>query len=106
VDLQDGQRGYVITGKTSFLAPWTRARQLIPDRERELASLIQDPDQRGRYDAISASVNHYEKTWAVPTVALARTNRAAVVRMITTGTGKHETDHIRSMFDAFLFAND
>src|SRR5439155_11873832 len=38
IDLETGQRGFIITGQESFLAPWAKARRGIPGKERALAS--------------------------------------------------------------------
>lgn len=57
VDAETGQRGYVITGDTAYLAPYRRALVEIPASLRELRALTADnPAQLRREEALSASL--------------------------------------------------
>ena len=40
VDLETGQRGFVITREERFLEPWKAARTAFPEQARELVDLV------------------------------------------------------------------
>jgi CHASE3 domain sensor protein len=42
VDLETGQRGFVITGQEQFLEPWRTARTALPEQARALEQLLAD----------------------------------------------------------------
>jgi signal transduction histidine kinase len=105
IDLETGERGYIVTGQRRFLEPWATALRGIPAKERALSSLLRDPGQQRREQAIARAIGTYSRTWSIPTVTLARTDLAAAVREIATGMGKRKTDHIRALFTGFLLEN-
>jgi len=45
-DIESSVRGYILTGNTTFLAPYETALIKIPDQQRLLVSLISDPKQK------------------------------------------------------------
>ena len=40
IDLETGLRGYALTGRRQFLAPYEKARARLPAQERQIARLI------------------------------------------------------------------
>src|SRR4051812_15911128 len=48
VDLETGQRGFLITGQERFLQPWEAARSAIPGAREHLLALTQVPAQHRR----------------------------------------------------------
>ena len=82
LDLETGQRAYVITGRRSFLAPWDAALRGYPAAARELRALAVDPPQRRRVDhsatyaSMSARIRSARRRWG-GTTASARRSRAA-----------------------------
>ena len=48
IDLESGQRGFIITGDPSFLAPWEAGRRALPERAAALAAMADDPGQAAR----------------------------------------------------------
>lgn len=49
IDVESGQRGFIITGDPSFLAPWEAGRRrALPARVAALADMADDPGQSAR----------------------------------------------------------
>ncbi|HZO96231.1 MAG TPA: CHASE3 domain-containing protein [Gaiellaceae bacterium] len=105
IDLETGERGFVVTGRQSFLRPWEEARRQIPAKERTLRALVRDPARRERVLELERAIDRYLRTWSVPTVTLARADLAAAVGEIATGVGKAQMDLIRALFADFLRDN-
>jgi len=112
VDMESGQRGFLITGKAEFLQPF---EQGLSDSKKYLEELREVT--RGGYDAreMAAKIDRLrEKTeqWqeqaGKPEIALRRTlNRAGssmedVIRMLEEGAGRHYIDNIRTQLKAFI----
>jgi len=102
LDLETGQRAYVITGNRAFLAPWDRALRAYPAQVDELRRLVADPAQRRRVDGIGAAMNDYVDDWSQPVVVLVPVDRAAAAARVATGGGKRRVDALRARFDTFL----
>ena len=102
IDLETGERGFVITRRESFLGPWHAARRSIPRETRRLIGLTDDPRQRRRVSAIARSVNSYVRHYSVPLVDLARSGDPAATSVAVTAHGKRLVDAIRGRFDSFV----
>src|SRR4029453_7540574 len=49
LDLETGQRGFILTRQPRFLMPWQQAREELPQQERALLELVRgDSVQEGR----------------------------------------------------------
>src|SRR5262245_54300768 len=60
VDMETGQRGFVITGEEGFLQPWRAAQAALPEQTRALAQLVAgDPAQQSRVRRISQEATSY-----------------------------------------------
>ena len=54
-DAETGQRGYLLTGREDYLAPYLDAKQALPAEFSSLAALLsQDPAQRARLETLKA----------------------------------------------------
>ena len=105
IDLETGERGFVVTGQQRFLEPWASARQEIPLKEGELRALVRESGQRQRVEGIVAAIGSYERTWSTPIVTLAQSDVAAAVQEIARGAAKRQMDGIRALFATFLAEN-
>ncbi|NIA54403.1 diguanylate cyclase [Massilia sp. TW-1] len=96
-DAETGQRGYVITGDASFLAPYDAATAEIPDALRRLAALADGPDER----ATQAEIDRYARLKLdelAKSIALRRADGLpAAAAVVANGTGKAYMDRLRAL---------
>lgn len=71
-DLESGQRGFIITGDPSFLAPWDAGRRALPERLAALAAMADDPSQAARARQLKTDVLAYITDYSLPLVEAAR----------------------------------
>ena len=95
-----GSRGYVLTGKKSFLSPLEVSQKTINDECLRLKALTKDnPVQQSRADSllfyIDKKLNFSKNTIAV----LEQNGAAAAAALIETEEGKKYTDQIRRIVD-------
>jgi signal transduction histidine kinase/DNA-binding response OmpR family regulator/CHASE3 domain sensor protein len=103
IDAQAGQRGFVITGQESFLAPWRNARKNLPLQERSLDHLVGgNPAQERRAREIVRAIDSYLTTYSLPLVATAREDRLRAREIIAAGHGNRRVDAIRGQFDRLV----
>jgi signal transduction histidine kinase len=102
VDLETGERGFVITHRERFLVPWNAARKAIPGQSRRLVRLTDDARQRRRALGIARAVASYVRDYSVPLVNAARRSDPSASSVVTTVAGKRRVDAIRSRFDSFV----
>jgi len=99
LDLETGQRGYVITADERFLEPWRGARQTLPGAlavfER---AAVRVGEQRVaatfRVAALSYLLEYSERV-----VRLAGRDLAAARSVTSTGEGKRRVDRLRALLD-------
>ena len=109
VDLETGQRGFVITQKEQFLKPYimgnVKFNKLIAI-EMELVS--DNPGQVIALKKIKALVNKWKELAAIPEIAMARrisqasVDAAYLQEVLSKGTGKRLMDEIRLMLDEII----
>ncbi len=103
LDLDTGLRGFVLTGKSDLLGPWTTAHAALPGRLkafRRLASTTSD--ERRRAEDLIAAIDQYVSGYAEPVVEIARTTPAASRTAIVRVEGAQELAGIRRRFGEFL----
>ena len=96
-DAETGQRGYLLTGQESYLAPYTAAGPEATRHVRALQSLTADnPAQQARV-ATLAKLTDTRLAVIAETIRLYRSGqRDAAVTLIESGSGKRAMDTIRS----------
>jgi signal transduction histidine kinase len=106
VDLETGERGFIITGDASFLQPWYAARAAFPGQAAALERLAAEHSagQRIRAQQIRTATDAYIREYSVRVVAAARHDRPAVQTVAVTMDGKHRVDVIRARFTTFMAA--
>jgi signal transduction histidine kinase len=104
IDLETGERGFLITGDERFLNPWEAARVAIPGVSRDLVRLAVVPAQDRRARQIAAAIGSYLRDYAVPLVAAARRNDASARSRARADEGKRLVDGIRARFDRLTAA--
>jgi CHASE3 domain sensor protein len=88
IDLETGQRGFVITRRQQFLEPWDAARAAFPREAEALADLVDDPIQQARIRRIIQSARAYIRDYSIPLVSAARRNRPSARSLAATAEGK------------------
>ena len=101
VDMETGERGFVITGDERFLDPFRTARARIPALAREMAAPLRAPAQRALARRIAGDVDVYRRDWLEPVITRARDDRDAAAALVATGEGKRRLDAIRDLFGDF-----
>jgi signal transduction histidine kinase len=103
VDLETGQRGFVITGQERFLDPWHDAQIAAPGQAATLERLVAgNPEQLARSQRIAQAITSYLRDYSLPLVATARRDLAAAQTVAATEEGKRRVDAIRAEFDRFM----
>jgi signal transduction histidine kinase len=102
VDMETNQRGFIITGEKSFLAPWEVARQRLPERLTALRNMVDDPGQATRAKQLETEALAYVNDYAVPLVDAARRGDAWVRSLPAMDEGKRRMDALRQRLDAYL----
>jgi len=104
VDMETGQRGFIITGKDDFLEPYERARASIADLIKQEKQLISDnPPQVKLLEEIEASIQEWQETAAAPAIALRRKVSEAGVdayhlqEILSLGVGKRLMDRVMAL---------
>jgi signal transduction histidine kinase len=104
IDLETGQRGFVITRQERFLRPWRAARTALPERLSELERFADSPEQARRLRRLRQSVEAYIEDYSVPLVNDARRGEPSAASVAATEAGKRRVDGIRAQFDRFRAA--
>ena len=103
VDLETGQRGFIITGQERFLQPWHDAQVAFPDQARNLQQLVADnPEQQARAQRLTQQIDSYLLDYSIPLVTAAYQDPAAARSEAATDEGRRRTDAIRTEFDQFV----
>jgi signal transduction histidine kinase/CHASE3 domain sensor protein len=103
LDLETGQRGFILTRQERFLQPWQAARASFPVRARTLVALVSDdppsaPLARGIVRAERAYIDDY----SAPLIEAARRGEGSADSTATAVAGKQRVDALRAQFDRLL----
>ncbi|HSO01044.1 MAG TPA: CHASE3 domain-containing protein, partial [Gaiellaceae bacterium] len=100
LQLQSGQRGFLLTGDRTFLRAYEEAGRELADAMLALDSFgPEGADQRARVAELRASISAFYDTWSQPLIRLAGTDLAAARQRVLTGTGERAIARIRVLFD-------
>jgi CheY-like chemotaxis protein/CHASE3 domain sensor protein len=102
-DAETGQRGYLLTGREGYLAPFLDAKHLLPGEFSSLAALIgDDPGQRTRLETLKALAAE-KIDELTETVELRRAGQAdAALNLVLTDRGKNTMDRIRAVTEEMI----
>ena len=105
LDLETGQRGFLITRQTEFLVPWEEARAALPGEGLALMQLVKgDPAQEARARTIVAAAHAYVHDYSVPLVHAAEQNDPSAKTVAVTAEGEARVNAIRAEFAQLLAA--
>jgi signal transduction histidine kinase len=102
IDVESGQRGFVITGQERFLDSWRDAQRAVPGASRRLEQLTADDQQRGQALRIGQAVTAYVRDYSVPLVAAAGRDPDSARTVAATDEGRQRIDAIRAEFDRLV----
>jgi signal transduction histidine kinase len=106
LDLETGQRGFLITGNERFLQPWIAARDAYP-RVADTLETATGGGLEGQAKAareITAAIDAYVATYSVPLVDAARRGEPAASNDAALDEGRRRVDALRGQFDRFVDA--
>jgi len=97
IDAETGQRGFLLTGEESYLAPYTDAKDALPEEIKSMrALLVNRPEQRRRLDELE-SLTNLKMAELDSTVTLRRAGKPdAALAVVRTDRGKIYMDRIRA----------
>ena len=109
VDMETGQRGFLITGKDEFLEPYNDALKQYETIRTNLEKLISDkPAQIKRLDETNTLVIKWHKEAAIPEIAERRKISADAIdadylqAILLDGVGKNILDNMRTIMDGMI----
>ena len=106
VNLENGVRGFVASGRERLLEPFRTARRTYPAQAERLSRLVADePGQQAAVREITEGINDYVLLWALPLVGLAEDRRDVAQSVLATGTGRERLESLRADL-ADLFARE
>ena len=97
-EIETGQRGYIITGESSFLEPYQRATEKIQERLAHAKTLTEnEPELRAQIEALISLVNS-RLAFAEESIALRRSQGFAAARdLLLSGKGHQDMERIRGL---------
>lgn len=103
VDMETGQRGYIITGQDNYLDPYIQGKEQLITLRDELAALISDnPAQLALLEDIHTSMENWVQVAGEPMVALRQANNTQAIRdFFADDPGKRDMDEIRTALNTF-----
>jgi signal transduction histidine kinase len=104
VEIQNSQRGYIITGERTFLQPWHQARSQFPVQARQLEHLAStgDAGQGRRANQIVAAGTAYLSSYSLPLVVQAERDPGAARTVAVTAEGQRLEDALHARFNLFI----
>ncbi|WP_240741908.1 ATP-binding protein [Deinococcus sp. KSM4-11] len=96
--MENGERGYVITGKPDFLDPYTEGRQRFAAHSYALHDLSPAP-QQGRLVRVQSLVTRWFQQAAEPEIRARQTSLGGAIALVGTGGGKGILDEARKELD-------
>lgn len=103
LDLDTGLRGFVLTGKTDLLRPWTSANRALPAKRHAFLQLASTtPEERRRAEDLVSSIDQYVSDYATPVVEIAQATPAASRTDVVRAEGARRLAQIRKHFADFL----
>lgn len=101
-DAEAAQRGYVLTGNETYLAPYLTVRDTIPTQFKTLQA-FNGNTQADTHLVTMAPLIKVQMAGLAEVIALRRSGDLAGARaMIDGGSGKHQMDEIRAEMDDFI----
>lgn len=106
-DAETGQRGYLLSGQASYLAPYESAASRLPDELSALqAATADNPEKRTQITALRSALQAKMDELS-STIALARMGKSAdAITILRDGRGRIAMDRIRGSIAAMIAGED
>ncbi|MGE5136538.1 MAG: CHASE3 domain-containing protein [Gemmatimonadota bacterium] len=103
VDIETGQRGFILTGDQQFLQPWRQGLAAFGEQAAALERLaaFSSSGQAARAHRITQAAADYISGYSIPLVGSAREDPGAAQAVTVTMDGKHRVDALRGQFAGF-----
>lgn len=108
IDMETGERGFLIAGKEEFLEPYKSGKKELSGLLQKTKDLVSDnPAQIEKLKIIEQTIALWQKNAAIPEIKNRRevnqriSTMADVTSLIEEGTGKRHMDDIRAKLQAF-----
>ena len=108
IDMETGQRGFIITGSENFLEPYNNAIESFSKILQETKEIEQNLSNIKELDEINLLVNKWLNQAGEPEIQARRdadkglTNMNQVVELVKAETGKEILDQIREKFNTYI----
>jgi signal transduction histidine kinase/ActR/RegA family two-component response regulator len=100
LDLETGQRGFVIVGEESYLEPYNTALRRLDTQIAMLTDLTRDnAEQQVRIGSITEVIAQRKRSLVRAIEARRTGGEDAAIHLVKTGTGKAEMDRLRQLVD-------
>jgi signal transduction histidine kinase/CHASE3 domain sensor protein len=105
LDLETGQRGFVISLDPAFLEPLRSARKSYPGDAHRLESFVRgEPAQERQARDLEQQIRDYDRSWTARILTLARSDPEKARAFVAAPEGKRRVDAIRAEIDRFIAA--
>ena len=106
-EVETSERGYLLTGDTSYLEIYEKALERIPDQNQSIALLISDNPRQVPAAAKLQSLATDKLSVAAQTLSLARQDKnLEAIQVVKSGQGKRLMDEIRLQTEAMEAEED
>jgi signal transduction histidine kinase len=95
--LENGQRGFVITGDETFLQPYARGQVALEQHLRELEARSVSAQQRANIARVRALTQGWNVQSARPEIAARRGSLEQAAALVSGGSGKRTLDGVRNV---------
>jgi len=99
---ETGQRGYLLTGETAYLAPYNQARGELADDLRTLERQIDEPRLRQRLPELRALIEGKQTELAQTLAYYNRGDHRTAVQLVRSNLGMRLMERIRALVSAML----
>ncbi|MFF0225860.1 CHASE3 domain-containing protein [Streptomyces sp. NPDC004629] len=101
LDIETGQRGFVITEREEYLQPWRSAQQKLPTSARRFTEAAASPQQRRVAGQITQGMESLLNDYSIPLVNEVRRGDPEASSLATVAEGKRRVDALRAQFDRY-----
>jgi len=103
LDMETSQRGYIITGDSSYLEPYYKAEENWKVDFDQLHQLLENREnQQEKLNAIKVTIEQWISTSGEPTIQLKKENNTeALNEFFKVDVGRKDMETMRNQFDAF-----